>query len=202
MLSVHRKTQGKVAGNRGNLRKPIGNRRKPLRKPLVFEEVLSENTIFGHTPGSIYITKLKVGSPPPRPGACGSPTTKPARSARFLVGGGSPSSSRRHHHHRHRNHHHHAGHHHQHHHHDRHHHDVHHHRRNHHIQGQKIESVILPLSDSDRGRLRFRFFVWVLSVAAVGQSVGGSVGRSVRRSAARSSSSSSSSVGRAVPSVG
>ena len=90
MLSVHRKTQGKVAGNRGNLRKPIGNRRKPLRKPLVFEEVLSENTIFGHTPGSIYITKLKVGSPPPRSGACGSPTTKPARSARILGGRGRP----------------------------------------------------------------------------------------------------------------
>ena len=89
LLSVHRETQGKVAGNRGNLRKPIGNRRKPLRKPLVFEEVLSENTIFGHTPGSIYITKLKVGSPPPRSGACGSPTTKPARSARIL-GGGRP----------------------------------------------------------------------------------------------------------------
>ena len=89
LLSVHRETQGKVAGNRGNLRKPIGNRRKPLRKPLVFEEVLCENTIFGHTPGSIYITKLKVGSPPPRSGACGSPTTKPARSARIL-GGGSP----------------------------------------------------------------------------------------------------------------
>ena len=70
-------------------RKPIGNRRKPLRKPFVFEEVLSENTIFGHTPGSIYITKLKVGSPPPRSGACGSPTTKPARSARIL-GGGRP----------------------------------------------------------------------------------------------------------------
>ena len=89
LLSVHRETQGKVAGNRGNLRKPIGNRRKPLRKPFVFEEVLSENTILGHTPGSIYITKLKVGSPPPRPGACGSPTTKPARSARFF-GGGRP----------------------------------------------------------------------------------------------------------------
>ena len=100
LLSVHRETQGKVAGNRGNLRKPIGNRRKPLRKPLVFEEVLSENTIFGHTPGSIYITKLKVGSPPPRPGACGSPTTKPARSSRILGGvalvvPSSPSSSPR-----------------------------------------------------------------------------------------------------------
>ena len=86
LFSVHRETQGKVAGNRGNLRKPIGNR----RKPLVFEEVLSENTIFGHTPGSIYITKLKVGSPPPRPGACGSPTTKPARNARILGWGVRP----------------------------------------------------------------------------------------------------------------
>ena len=157
---MHRETQRKVAGNRGNLRKPIGNRRKPLRKPLVFEEVLSENTIFGHTPGSIYITKLKVGSPPPRSGACGSPTTKPARSARILEGG-SPSSSRRHHHHRHRNHHH---------------HDRHHQgagacqgeeamaratiatesdspmRLNSTRRAKQIERVILPLSDSDRGR--------------------------------------------------
>ena len=30
-------------------------------------------------------------------------------------------------------------------------------------EGKKIESVILPLSDSDRGRLRFRFFRCVLS---------------------------------------
>ena len=31
------------------------------------------------------------------------------------------------------------------------------------FRAKKIESVILPLSDSDRGRLRFRFFRCVLS---------------------------------------
>ena len=31
------------------------------------------------------------------------------------------------------------------------------------FRAKKIESVILPLSDSDRGRLRFRFFGCVLS---------------------------------------
>ena len=36
--------------------------------------------------------------------------------------------------------------------------------------------MILPLSDSDRGRLRFRFFVWVLSEVSSVLAVDGDLG--------------------------